>query len=79
MIFNKNRDFSGVLQKIKDTVPQHPLFKSGPTIEGETRFRYVFGQNADRNREIFITVLAFDIPAPENEIGEGPRIRLRTR
>jgi hypothetical protein len=75
MIFNKNRDFSVVLQKIKDTVPQHPLFKSGPTIEGETRFRYVFGQNADRNREIFVTVLAFDIPAPESKADERPRIR----
>ena len=75
VIFNKNRDFSGVLQKIKDAVPQHDLFKSGPRIEGETRFRYVFGQKSDRNRETVLTVMAFDIPSPEAKAVEGPRIR----
>jgi hypothetical protein len=32
--------------------------------EGESRFRYVFGNPTDVNREVIVTVLAFDIPQP---------------
>jgi hypothetical protein len=63
LVFNRNKDFSDVLAKIKDTAKAHPHCKRGPTIEGETRFRYVFGNPFDRNREIILTVLAFDVPA----------------
>jgi hypothetical protein len=31
---------------------------------GETRFRYIFGQEADQSREVVLTVLAFDVPNP---------------
>lgn len=62
ILFNKNRDFSAVLEKIKEATPQHPRFKSGPKIEKETCFRYVFGQRDDANREVVLTVLAFDVP-----------------
>jgi hypothetical protein len=34
----------------------------GPTVEGETRFRYVFGNPSDHNREIVLTVMVFDVP-----------------
>ena len=30
---------------------------------GETTFRYVFHQPNDSNRELMLTILAFDIPA----------------
>jgi hypothetical protein len=62
ILFNKNRDFSAVLEKIKETTPHHSRFKSGPKIEKETCFRYVFGQRDDANREVVLTVLAFDVP-----------------
>jgi hypothetical protein len=55
VLFNKNRDFSNVLSKIAETVPQHSLFKSGPKIEGETRLRYIFGQKDDANREAYLS------------------------
>lgn len=67
VIFNKNRNFSSVLEKIVEVTPQHPLCKSGPQIRNETCFRYVFGQCDDRNREVILTVLAFDIPQPPSE------------
>jgi hypothetical protein len=62
LIFNRNADFTAVIAKIRETVPKHPLFKRdlGPT--GDTAFRYIFAQPNDRNREIILTVLAFDIP-----------------
>ncbi len=62
IVFNRNRDFSGVLEKIKEAARQHPRFKSGPKVEDETRFRYIFGQREDANREVILTVLAFDVP-----------------
>lgn len=62
IIFNRNRDLSNVLSKIKEAVEKHPHKKRGPTIESDTRFRYVFGNPGDRNREIILTVMVFDVP-----------------
>jgi hypothetical protein len=71
VLFNRNKNFSGVLEKIQVTTAAHPLRKSGPKIESETRFRYIFGQKADPNREVVLTVLAFDVPQPEASIVAG--------
>ena len=62
LIFNRNADFSAVLAKIRETAPKHPLFKRNRGASGESTFRYVFAQPNDSNREIILTVLAFDIP-----------------
>jgi hypothetical protein len=62
LIFNRNADFSAVLAKIRETAPKHPLFKRDGGASGASAFRYVFAQPNDRNREIILTVLAFDIP-----------------
>lgn len=62
LIFNRNADFSAVLAKIRETVPTHKLFKRDRGASGESVFRYVFAQPNDSNREIILTVLAFDIP-----------------
>jgi hypothetical protein len=35
--------------------------KRGPTVETETRFRYVLGNPSDHSREITLTVMAFDV------------------
>jgi hypothetical protein len=65
IIFNRNRDFGSVVKTILSATEKHPHKKRGPTKEGETRFKYVFGNPKDANRELFLTVLAFDIPKPE--------------
>jgi len=62
LIFNRNADFGAVLAKIRETAPKHPLFKRDCGASGESAFRYVFAQPNDSNREIILTVLAFDIP-----------------
>jgi hypothetical protein len=62
VLFNRNAGFSAVLAKIADIVPKHPHFKRDLRKSDESTFRYVFGQPNDANREIMLTVMAFDIP-----------------
>lgn len=68
VVFNRNRGFSKVVDRIKEAAAAHPLFKAGPMVEGESRLRFVFGQKDDPSREVIVTVLAFDIPAPGKAI-----------
>jgi hypothetical protein len=62
VVFNRNADFSAVLEKIAEAVPKHPNFKRDLGKQDESTFRYVFGQPVDANREITLTVQAFDVP-----------------
>jgi hypothetical protein len=64
VIFNRNRDFSNVLKSIIETTETHPNKKKGPEKLGETRFRYTFSNPNDANRELKLTVMAFDVPQP---------------
>ncbi len=52
-----------MLDTIKSVTDKHPHKKRGPTVEGETRFRYVMGNPDDHNREIIMTVMVYDIPS----------------
>jgi hypothetical protein len=63
IVFNRNANFSGVLAKIQEIVPNHPNYKRQVGRLDESTFRYVFAQPNDPNREITLTVLAFDIPS----------------
>lgn len=62
LVFNRNADFTAVLAKISGTVKKHALFKRDLGKSGETTFRYILGQPNDTNREVTLTLLAFDIP-----------------
>ena len=62
LVFNKNADFSSVLAKIGETVVKHSLFKRDCGKSDESTFHYVFAQPNDANREVILTLLAFDIP-----------------
>jgi hypothetical protein len=48
----------------RDQLVDHPLYKSGPTKEDESRFRYIFKHPNDDQREIIITLMLFDMPKP---------------
>ena len=63
LIFNRDREMSTVLKGIPEVVGEHPRFKADRTYASETGFRYVFGHRNDANREMILTVLAFDVPA----------------
>lgn len=62
LVFNRNAEFTPVLAKIAEVVPKHPNFKRDLGKPDESTFRYVFAQPNDANREITLSVLAFDIP-----------------
>jgi hypothetical protein len=66
IIFNRNANFSDVLKKITDIAPQHKCYKRTLAASGESNFRHVFHQPNDANREIIITVMAFDVPTAEH-------------
>ena len=67
LLFNKTRDFTSVLGKIDATVQSHGCCKRKHTLKStklknETTFSYVFHQPRDTNREMVLTIMAFDIP-----------------
>jgi hypothetical protein len=64
VVFNRNRDFSNVLASIPEAVRAHPQYKRDLPGSAETVFRYQFANRDDRNRELLLTVLAFNVPTP---------------
>lgn len=62
LLFNRNKDFSHVLDAIPGTVAEHPNCKRQHEYPPETGFRFTFGHCDDVNRELLLTVLAFDVP-----------------
>jgi hypothetical protein len=62
LVFNRNAGFTAVLEKIGASVPGHKNFKRDLGKFDDSTFRYVFAQPNDVNREIALTVLAFDVP-----------------
>ena len=70
LLFNKNQDLSSVLNKITPVTQSHVCYKReyslrNSKLKNETTFSYVFHQPNDKNREIILTIMAFDIPRPE--------------
>jgi hypothetical protein len=64
IIFNRNRNLSIVLSQIPDLVKGHPNFKREvPSYKNETGFRFVLHHRDDKNRELTLTVLVFEVPA----------------
>lgn len=64
ILFNRNRDFSRVLTSIPSAVRSHSNYKRDLPGSSESSFRYCFAHRDDANRELLLTVLAFDVPTP---------------
>ncbi len=62
VIFNRNKDFSKVLAAIPETARTHGNFKRELPGSTETVFRYCFAHKDDKNREMSLTILAFEVP-----------------
>jgi hypothetical protein len=62
IVFNKNKNFSRVLERIPGLVRTHPSFKREAGPASETDFRFVMHHPGDTDREVHLTVMAFDIP-----------------
>ncbi len=62
ILFNRNKNFTNVLEQIEATVTAHPNCKRSLRRSGETRFEYLFSHRDDQNREMLLNILAFDVP-----------------
>lgn len=63
LVFNRNKNFSQVLESIPETIKAHPQFKRESSVgSSETRSRYIIAHRDDPNRELLLTVLAFEVP-----------------
>jgi len=63
IIFNRNRDLSAVLAKITPQVEAHPNFVKTMPYADETSFRFILHHRDDRQRQLTLTILVFEIPA----------------
>lgn len=62
LVFNKNKDFTSVLTKIRETTKAHPSFRREVSTGDQTSFRCAVRHRDDPDREMTLTVLAFEIP-----------------
>jgi len=62
-VFNRTRNFSHVVEQVPEVVQAHPNFKRAMAYDHEAGFRAVLSNRDDANRELILTVLAFDIPS----------------
>ena len=62
LIFNKGKDLSKVIEQISQVVNRHKNFKRKIDYKNESGFRFVLHNNDDKNREITMTVIVFDVP-----------------
>jgi hypothetical protein len=63
ILFNRNRNFSAVLSKIPKTIERHPSFKKYLGVRSDSQFRCTLRHQQDGNKDVLLTVLAFDVPS----------------
>lgn len=62
IIFNRRKNFSKVLEVIPATIESHSCCKRSLGQISESNYRYIFSNRDDPNREMVLSVLAFDVP-----------------
>ena len=75
LLFNRNKDFSTVLDKIPAVIEGHVQVASRVTRIGDTGFRFSLRHRDDPDRLITVTLLAFDVPT---ERSRSDRLAPRT-
>lgn len=63
LIFNRDRNLTTVLGKIPEVVKAHVNFKRELEYKSETGLRFVLHHRDDKNRELILTVLVFEVPS----------------
>ncbi len=63
IIFNRRKNFGAVLKQIPETTKEHKHYKSTERYPSETGFRFIFRNATDSSKSLFVTVIAFDVPA----------------
>lgn len=62
LVFNRNKNFSDVIDKVSPTIEAHPNHVRTIAYPDGLGFRYIFRSRTDPNRELLVTVLPFDVP-----------------
>jgi hypothetical protein len=63
ILFNRNKNTSSVVAQIPELVKQHPNFKRELAgYKQESSFRFILHHRDDKNHELTLTVLIFDVP-----------------
>lgn len=62
LVFNRNKDLTSVLNSIPEVIVAHPNFKRNIVHNVETEFKFILHSNVDKNRELIVTLLVFDLP-----------------
>jgi hypothetical protein len=71
IIFNRNKDFTAVIETVQKEVPKHPGYVSTAyERREESEFAYIFRHPQDSARQFHVAVLLFDVPRPEKSNGE---------
>ena len=63
LVFNREATMSTVLQRIPQAVREHTNYKTDLNYGSESGFRYLFSHRDDPDRELMLTVLAFNVPS----------------
>ena len=64
LVFNRGTSASTVLDGVRERTEAHPNWKRTVDWKHESGCRYIFHHPGDRNRELTVTVLVFDVPSP---------------
>jgi hypothetical protein len=70
ILFNKEKDFSAVLSQIPELCSKHVCYEQAFSRPLVSSFRFLFHSRQDRNRKIYLAVLAFDVPRNPKAIPE---------
>jgi len=62
LIFSKNMAFSNVLSSLAENIPKHSNFKKELQKVNDNHVRYVFSRRGDPGMDLYLAVLAFNIP-----------------
>lgn len=62
LVFNRKKDFSKVVEQVPDVVMQHKNVKRQIDYKHETGYRFILHHKGDKNRELLLTTLLFDVP-----------------
>jgi hypothetical protein len=62
LLFNRTKNLSKIIEKIPDTVKNHPNFLREMDYASETAFRFVLHHRDDTERELILTILVFEVP-----------------
>jgi hypothetical protein len=64
MLFHRDDDFNAMVEALRENIKNHSNFKRELPQLSDTAFPYIFAHHQDRNREMLLTILTFDIPEP---------------